>query len=521
MKRFNVFTLVITFSFLLSSTLLFTQDNDKNKVTRKKIDIENFTGIDIGSAFDIYYTTGSPVGMEIETSNKYFEKISYNVKGDVLHVNTKSIKNPKELNIYISAPYLNYIYIHGAADFSAKGVINTDKLELKASGASDVNLEVEVNTLTTNASGASSVKVSGKAGTHKLFISGASDVIAKNLETKNTYAKASGASNASVNASDVLDANSSGASSIVSIGAATGSIKESEVRNIGYVYNDEGGDTTEVKVGGLKIKVIEDDSTKVYIGNHTIIVDENGNVKYRKWRKKKFNGHWAGVELGVNGYLTKDHDMKFPKEYEYLDLKMEKSINININIWEQNFALSKNKKFGMLSGIGFSVHNYRFNSQVTLNPDLPQLEGYFDKGINVRKSKLVVNYLSIPLIFEWQSNRHCKVNSWHVSAGAIFGIRISSHTKKYFEELNTNYTWTKYDPATDSYKDAYFVTSPNQSKVKDRDDFHINPFKLAGTVRIGWGFVNLYANYSFTTLFRDGKGPELYPFEVGLSLVGW
>lgn len=520
MKRISVFTLLIAITFLFSSVAM-SQDNDKKKVIKKTFEVDNFTGIDIGGAFDVYFTSGSPSAVEIETNRKFMEKIKASVKDNVLVVNSKGIKNPDKLNVYITAPYLNYIEISGAADFHGKSIIKTEELEINASGASDMILEVEVQHLITDASGASSIEITGTANTHILDLSGASDVDAHKLQTKSSSASTSGASHARVNASEELEINSSGASSISTTGSTAKTITTSDIKSIGYVYNDDYGDTTEVKVGGLKIKVIDDDSTRIYVGGHAIVVDDDGNVRYRKWKKRKFNGHWGGVELGINGYLTPDNNMKFDKEYEYLDLRMEKSLNVNINLWEQNFALSKNKKFGVLSGIGFSIHNYRFNSNTTLIPDSSEIIGYRDNGIDVRKSKLVVNYISIPLIFEWQSNRHYKVNSWHISAGAIFGIRWKSHTKKYFDELNTDYTWTQYDPATDSYKDVYNVTSPGKNKVKNRDDFHLNPFKLAGTVRIGWGFVNLYANYSFTTLFRDGKGPELYPFEVGLSLVGW
>jgi len=287
------------------------------------------------------------------------------------------------------------------------------------------------------------------------------------------------------------------------------------------VESSDHHDTTEVKVAGLVVEVIEDDSTQVRVGRHKIIVDEDGNVKYRKCCRQKFNGHWAGVELGVNGFLTKDYNMDFPKEYEYLDLRMEKSLVVNMNIWDQNFALTKNKKFGFLTGIGFSSHNYRFREQTTLTSDSSTLVGFIDKGISERKSKLVINYLTIPLIFEWQTNEYCKANSFHFGAGVVFGIRFSSHTKKYFEEFNKEYYLTWYNPDTDKYEDKWKATSPGKSISKDFDDFHLNPFKLSGTVRVGWGFVNLFANYSFTTLFRENKGPELYPFEVGLSLVGW
>ncbi|HRY97973.1 MAG TPA: hypothetical protein P5550_02850, partial [Bacteroidales bacterium] len=58
-------------------------------------------------------------------------------------------------------------------------------------------------------------------------------------------------------------------------------------------------------------------------------------------------------------------------------------------------------------------------------------------------------------------------------------------------------------------------------KNKVRDDFHLNPLKAEGTVRLGWGVVNLFANYSFLPLFKEDEGPELYPFSVGLTLSSW
>ena len=58
------------------------------------------------------------------------------------------------------------------------------------------------------------------------------------------------------------------------------------------------------------VEVIDDDSTKVTIGNRRLTVSEDGNVKWCKVKRRKFNGHWAGVELGINGFLTKDFNMK-------------------------------------------------------------------------------------------------------------------------------------------------------------------------------------------------------------------
>ena len=59
--------------------------------------------------------------------------------------------------------------------------------------------------------------------------------------------------------------------------------------------------------------------------------------------------------------------------------------------------------------------------------------------------------------------------------------------------------------------------------VKDRSsgDYQLLPYRAAATVRIGYGGLNLFAEYALTPLFKDGKGPELTPFNVGLTIVGF
>ena len=114
------------------------------------------------------------------------------------------------------------------------------------------------------------------------------------------------------------------------------------------------------------------------------------------------------------------------------------------------------------------------------------------------KSKLLVNYLRIPLLLEYQTNSKSKKNSFHITAGVVAGLRISSHTKQVYKDD----------------KDKKY-------KLKDKDDFHLSPLKYDASVRIGWGKFNLFATYSLNQLFKKHEAPTLYPFTAGLTLVGW
>ncbi len=511
--------LALAVIFTATSSPVAAQEYDKNEIIKETRAVDDFHGIEVGGIFNVLLTQGSHTSVEIETTRKYMEKVTAETQRGILHLSGKSIRKPKKLNVYITAEEIDRLNVSGAANLEGQNTIRSETLKVTTSGAADANLDVEVKALTTQSSGASGLKITGSANIHYAETSGASSLTAHRLRSNEARVTTSGASDAKINTAKLAQAHISGASTL-----------ENHSGNKTVIYGPDEttrletrprGDTSKSRIGRMNIEVVDNDSTQVSIGKHRIVVNENGHVKYSKWPRKKFNGHWAGVELGVNGYLTPGHNMDFGKEYEYLDLRMEKSLVVNMNVFEQNFSLSRSNKFGVLTGLGFSSHNYRFNHPTTLTPDSSEIAGFLDKGIQVRKSKLVVNYITVPLIFEFQTNRYCKTNSFHIAAGAVLGIRFASHTKKYYDELNKEYTLTEYNPATGRYEDVYITRSPGESIAKNRDDFHLNPFKAYGTFRIGWGFVNLFANYSFTTLFRENKGPELYPYEVGITLLGW
>ena len=136
-------------------------------------------------------------------------------------------------------------------------------------------------------------------------------------------------------------------------------------------------------------------------------MDDDGNVNFKRKKQTRFDGHWGGFELGVKGYVNKDRQFDMPEGYDFLDLRMEKSVNVKLNFYEQNFNLISNK-FGLTTGLGFEWNNYRFDNNVVLSKDGNDLfNDNFLYARNYSKSKLVVNYLNLPLLLEYQTNRFC------------------------------------------------------------------------------------------------------------------
>ncbi len=498
------------------------QESGNNNVITQDRQLPAFNSIDAGGSVNVFIQKGEPQSVKIETDENLMDKVTTEVSNNVLTIDSKMIKNATKLNVYVTTGELIFLHAHGAANVTGQSLFEADQFILEANGASSIGLDIDVNFLKTTISGAADVTLSGRAATHKIHVSGAGSLKSKGLVSDNAEYLIEGAADATLNVTKNLSGETKGAAEVKFIGDPETS---ETIRTIqdkdGYVDCGEPySDSTKVKIGGLNIEVYEgDDSVKVVVGNRELYVDEDGNVSLSKKNKVKFNGHWAGFDLGLNGYFMPDIKMSFPKETEYMDLQTTKSWAAHLNFYEQNIALSKNKKWGMVTGLGLNWNNYRFSMDTRLNADSSELHGYIDQGISIRKSKLTSLYFDIPLLFEFQTNSYHKKNSFHISAGMIMGVRLSSHTKKYYDEWNKTHDVALYNSELDDYEVVATHTSPNYSKEKDFDDFYMNPFKWDATARIGWGFINLFATYSVNTLFKKDKGPELYPWTVGITLV--
>jgi hypothetical protein len=503
----------LTLLFLFAVIQIFAQENkDNENITRQTFDLPYFNAIEVGGAFTVYLSQGEPQYVEVETQAGDLDKIELNVKNDVLSLSTKKIKPIKTLNVYITLKDISYLEISGAATLKSKTPLETNNLSIEASGASNASLELNVRDLTTELSGASDLTLKGRVNHHQAELSGASELYAFDLTTQVAEICVSGAAKADIDVLDELVTETSGAGKIYyktkprSVEKNTGgSSSVSQQYGSVSVVTGQGGDTTKVKVGNVSVEVIDDDSVKIAVGNNRIFIDKNGHVEVKKEHRQKFNGHWGGFQIGVNGYLNKNNSFNVPDQYEFLDLNYAKSLNYQLNLYEQNINLAR-QHFGMITGIGLQWTVYCLSKDVMLIADSTPIYGYHgsrgdefhapNPDRDYKKSKLRLTYLTVPVLFEYQTNRFSKTSSFHITGGVVGGWAFNIRSKAVWED-------------------------GGKQKSKVHDDYGIQPFRWDAYAGIGWGKINLFATYAMNQLFKKDRGPELYPFTLGLSIVGW
>ena len=224
-------------------------------------------------------------------------------------------------------------------------------------------------------------------------------------------------------------------------------------------------------------------------------MDKNSTKTYKK-KKKKFRPHYAGLEVGLNNYLTPDFSLVLPPGEEFMDLNTGKSWNWNINVADFGVGLGTSYA-GLASGIGFEFINYNFDGQngIMKDPVTREIVEYVPAYAgSITKSKMNIAYLTAPLLLEFQiptGNR----GRIYISGGLLGSVKLWSNTK------------IKYTEAGD------------KSKEKNKSDFNLSPIRWGVTARAGYRNFGLFANYYMTSLFKPGMGPELYPFSLGLAFT--
>jgi hypothetical protein len=71
-------------------------------------------------------------------------------------------------------------------------------------------------------------------------------------------------------------------------------------------------------------------------------------------------------------------------------------------------------------------------------------------------------------------------------------------------------------------KEKYKGNRPSDGynvKTKTKGINQMESFVFGGTFRIGYKWVSAFAYYQFTKIFRQGRGPEMYPVSLGITIT--
>lgn len=174
-----------------------------------------------------------------------------------------------------------------------------------------------------------------------------------------------------------------------------------------------------------------------------------------------------------------------------------KGFSRGFNIYFTYDIVFGKSRFSIAPGIGIGTNNYFHKYAITSD----SLGTYFDKigdNIDVKKTKLALTYVDIPVELRFRSVPNKKGTSWKLAAGFKAGLMIQNKWKYKGEDLSNN---------------------GQDVKFKTYDIENVNKFRYGVMLRGGYGIWNAFAYYSLSDIFND-KGPRMTPLSFGISING-
>jgi hypothetical protein len=186
-----------------------------NKVVTKERKTESFTGIKVSTGIDVYLKQGDNETVSVEADENLHEYILTEVRDGVLNIYTEAnIREAERERVYVTMKNINSVRTTSAGDVVGETPVKTDRLELSASSAGDIKLEVSAKEIEIDISSSGDMTLKGEADLLKADLSSAGDLNAFDLKVREADISVSSAGDADINVSEKITARASSAGDI-------------------------------------------------------------------------------------------------------------------------------------------------------------------------------------------------------------------------------------------------------------------------------------------------------------------
>jgi len=246
-------------------------------------------------------------------------------------------------------------------------------------------------------------------------------------------------------------------------------------------------DTTVISVGEKKLIIVDNED---YEPN-----DHEDDPKWEDCNQKHDLTYWDGIDLGFGGFLDADGEYSLGDSLAFLETDLYGSRSISLNFGETKLRLIKDY-VGIYTGLGIQYQSFKLKNDYRWQATTDSLVAFIDSTVVLKKNKFRSTWVNVPLMLEFNTSK-VKEKNVHIAAGLVGGYNLGNMFKQ------------------------KYTRGGEKEKVKIKDDFHVNPFRVDGMLRFGYGNLNLVTQLQLTEFFDTDNAHKVYPFSIGLTLVGF
>ncbi len=168
-----------------------------------------------------------------------------------------------------------------------------------------------------------------------------------------------------------------------------------------------------------------------------------------------------------------------------------------------DFPFKTDPRFSIGIGVGVGTNNIYFDKTTAevagLTPTL-RFRDVSDTS-HFKKYKLATTYIEAPVELRFASNPYNTNKSFKVALGAKIGLLMNAHNKgKNLQNRNNG--------------------AINNYIQKESSKRYFNGNRLMVTGRIGYGFIGAFVAYQVNNFIKEGQGPNIHPYSIGLTISG-
>ncbi len=186
--------------------------------------VSSFKKVEASGAIKLMVSQGDFKPVRLEGDENILPYVEIKQDGDQIEIRTRpgyNISPTNDLIVYVTAPVYSSIEVSGASDIKGQNKIsNPENLKLEASGAGDIEMDVDAPEISAQITGSGSIRLKGQTKDLDIDLSGAGHAYCFDLLSENTKVDISGAGSAEIYASVKLDAQVSGVGNVTYKGNA-------------------------------------------------------------------------------------------------------------------------------------------------------------------------------------------------------------------------------------------------------------------------------------------------------------
>ena len=195
-------------ALLVFSQLLLAQDKEVRKVS-------GFTYVKVGQAINAYLKQGTEEEVTVEVDGIELSKVNTEVESGKLkiYLSNGNFRN-SHVKVYVTFKSLEGISASSAADVYSESVIKSDYLEISASSAGSIDINVDANKLDISVSSSGDVEITGTAKHLDATASSAGEIDGFDLKCESADVNTSSAGSIKVNVTESIRARASSGGSV-------------------------------------------------------------------------------------------------------------------------------------------------------------------------------------------------------------------------------------------------------------------------------------------------------------------